>query len=110
MKLTGSGVLALFAVFAALAGFLYFWSKRGDIASALNPASNRNLVSVAAGNVVETVTGGVAAGGEDTVGGAIARFREWISGDTAKIEAMKRGNKPSGDPFNPYSINPRDRT
>ena len=95
---------------AAAIGFFYFWSKRDSIAAALNPASNRNIVSLAAGNVVETVSGGAAAGGEDTVGGVLARFREWISGDAERIEAMKRGNKPSGDPFNPYAINPRDRT
>lgn len=109
MKLTGSGVLALAGLIAAAIGFFYFWSKKEQIADALNPASNRNIVSVAAGDVVAAATGGAAAGGEDTVGGLFARFREWVSGDSAKIDAMKKG-KPSGDPFNPYSINPRDRT
>lgn len=106
MKLTGSGVLALAALIAAAIAFIYLWKKKDVIASAVDPTSDKNLAYSGAGKIVSIVSGGA----EESVGGVFARFREWVSGDTAAIEKMKLGNKPSGDPFNPYSINPRDRT
>ena len=42
-------------------------------------------------SIVQDVTGGAAAGGEDTLGGVFARFREWISGDDAAIRELLKG-------------------
>lgn len=130
VKLTGSGVLALAGLIAALIAFFYLWKNKAGIVAAVNPLSDKNLAYQGAGQIVSAATGGA----ETTVGGLAARFREWVSGDTAAIEAMKIGTpqeriKPTSpncvwcelgagggfDPnplpvFNPYAINPRDRT
>jgi len=63
-----------------------------------NPASQNNLATKAADAVVHTITGGAAAGGEDSLGGLASRFREWVSGDDAKIRAMLDGAPPAGAP------------
>lgn len=88
MKLTGSAILAL----VALAGLGFVWMRYGDkIKTALNPASDRNVVNLGASSLVIAATGGAAAGGEDSVGGVAARAREWLSGDDAKIRSMLAG-------------------
>lgn len=75
-----------------VAGFI-FWKKYGDkITTAINPADPNNLANTAASSVVQTVTGGAAMGGEDSVGGVFARAREWLSGDDAKIKALTAGS------------------
>lgn len=71
-----------------------------------------DAINSGANSAVKTLTGGAASGGEDSLGGVAARVREWVSGDTAKINAMKAGSNPSpfvgnvgipsdleGDPF-----------
>lgn len=61
-----------------------------------------NPAARASDSIVSAVSGGAANGGEDSLGGAFARFREWVSGDSAKIDAMKKGGiaqdriKPAG--------------
>lgn len=100
MNLTGSGVLATGAIVAAGLVGLYLYRNR----ESFNPASDQNIAhqSVSAG--VAAITGGAAAGGEDTLGGVFARAREWISGDDAAIEAMKAGSpvKPDGSLVSVY--------
>lgn len=112
---TGAGgVLAVGALIGlAFIGF-ELWSNRKAIANAFNPTSDSNLANQGASALVQQVSGGAAAGGEDSVGGALARFREWISGDDAKIRAMLRGSStpsssaalsassaPAGEPLTP---------
>lgn len=88
MNLTGSGVLAVGAVVGIGALALYLYRNQEKF----NPASDRNIAhqSVSAG--VAALTGGAAAGGEDSLGGVFARVREWASGDSAAIEAMRAGS------------------
>ena len=90
MNLTGSGVLAAGAVVVVAVLGVLAWRNR----ELFNPASDRNVVNQAASGAVAAITGGAAAGGEDSVGGLAARVREWWSGDDAAIEAMKRGAPP----------------
>ena len=63
-----------------------------------NPASQNNLATKAADAVVQTITGGAASGGEDSLGGLASRFREWLSGDDAKIRDMLAGAPPAEAP------------
>lgn len=62
VSLSGTGVLAL----AALAGGAYFFSKREEIAAAVNPFDERNLANRAANSLLEAATG--SAPGSVTVG------------------------------------------
>lgn len=64
-------------------------------AAAVNPLSHENIFNEGAGAVVRELSGGAAAGGEDSIGGALARFREWISGDDARIREMLKGAPPA---------------
>ena len=61
------------------------------VAAAVDPTNPENVFNEGAGAVIVNVTGGAAAGGEDSIGGIAARLREWWSGDAARIEAMKAG-------------------
>lgn len=98
---------AYLAVFAALAfGFVMVsrWFRSID---ALR-ASPLGIPARAIDSGIEGLTGGAKSGGEDTLGGVFARAREWITGDSAAIDAMKKGAQlpaPSA-----YSVNPRLRT
>lgn len=83
----GLGAVAL-AVLAGGAWWLY--ANRDK----LNPASQNNVANQLSNAGVQALTGGAAAGGEDSLGGVAARFVEWLSGTDAKIEAMKRGAPP----------------
>lgn len=87
---TGIGILLGVAIVGVLGWQLY--SHRQEIGRALNPGASGNLADRAASSIVSSATGGAAAGGEDSIGGLFARAREWLSGDDAKIEAMKRGS------------------
>lgn len=85
--LNGTAVLALAALAAVgVVGFVLWRHPEW-----LNPLSDKNLAYRGAGALVAGVTGGAAAGGEDSVGGVAARVREWLTGDDAAIQAMKRG-------------------
>ena len=86
MRLSGSGVLAVVALAGAGLLVALLWKYR----ERFNPASDKNLAYQGAGAVVAAATGGK----ETTVGGLLASAREWLSGDEAKIEAMKRGAPP----------------
>lgn len=113
--LIGAGAVAALAV----AGVV-LWHKR----ELFNPASDKNLAYQGAGGIVSSLTGGVAQGGEDTLGGYVASLYEsgallpawvrpfiWTTDD--KIEALKRGAPAPLDLSprpSPYSINPRERT
>lgn len=90
MNLSGSGVLAVAALAAVGVGGYLFWKNR----EGFNPASANNYATQGASAIVAGITGGAAAGGEDSVGGVAARFAEWVNGTDAKIEAMKRGTDP----------------
>lgn len=59
-----------------------------------DPSSPSNLAYAASSGVVFDVTGGASSGGEDTLGGLAARFREWVSGDDFAIREMLRGAPP----------------
>lgn len=65
-----------------------------------------NVLSNSVDKTIGTVTGGAASGGEDSLGGVFARFREWVSGDDAAIEAMKRGSKPATENDNGHFFSP----
>lgn len=96
MKLTGSGILALAGLIAAAIAFFFLWKNKGAIVSAVDPTSDKNLAYQGASRVIDAATGGA----ETTVGGLAARVREWVSGDSAKIEAMKSGT-PAIDKIKP---------
>jgi hypothetical protein len=89
----GIGVAAVAAIALAGVGFWLYKNREW-----FNPASQKNLANQGASAIVSSLTGGAAAGGEDSLGGVFARFREWASGDDAKIEAMKAG-APASSPF-----------
>lgn len=82
------GVVAVAAVLGV--GVLALWLVKNR--QLFNPADERNLANQAASSVVKAVTGGAAEGGEDSVGGVFARFREWASGDDARIRDMLKGS------------------
>lgn len=84
-KLYGVAGIAALAIVAGLAWLLYVNRQK------FNPLNPDNLANQGASAVVGSITGGAAAGGEDTVGGVFARLREAITGDDAAIEAMKSG-------------------
>jgi hypothetical protein len=83
-------LLGLFVVGAVALIATYFASR-----------SVGGLVNEGINSVVKDLTGGAAAGGEDTLGGLAARFREWISGDDAKIRAMLEGAPPAPGALQP---------
>lgn len=85
--MTDKTVLLLGAGAALVVGALLFRNRE-----LFNPLNASNLASQGASAVVADLTGGAAAGGEDSVGGLFARAREYLSGDDARIEAMKRGS------------------
>lgn len=62
----------------------------------LDPTNPENIFNEGASSIVSSVTGGAAAGGEDSIGGLAARFREWVSGDDAKIQELKKGAPAGG--------------
>lgn len=82
----GAGV-ALVAL-VAIAGLSWWLYANRD---KLNPLSEANLANQAVSGTVAAVTGGAAAGGEDSLGGLFSRAREWLSGDDAAIRALKAG-------------------
>lgn len=84
------------ALVVVLAGVLLARRFVPAAAAAVDPSNPENIFNQGANSVVGTVTGGAAAGGEDSLGGVFARFREWISGDDAKIRAMKAGAPSTG--------------
>lgn len=77
----GLGLVVLAAL--GVAGFFFYRNR-----ARFDPTNEKNLANQGAGAVVAALTGGAAAGGEDTVGGLAARVREWWSGDDEKIAAM----------------------
>lgn len=109
-------VLAVAIAIGVIGVMLWRWLQRGD-----GPASQignwlkdspLGIPSRAIDSAISATSGGAARGGEDTLGGAFARLREYLSGDSDAIEAMKRGAPASQviKPTDPYAINPRDRT
>jgi hypothetical protein len=82
----GVGVAAVAAIALAGVGFWLYKNREW-----FNPASQNNLANQGASAAITALTGGAAAGGEDSLGGLFARAREWLSGDDAAIEAMKAG-------------------
>lgn len=90
--LNGTAILALAALAALGVVGVVLWNNR----EWFTITSDKNLASRGASAFVAGVTGGAAAGGEDSVGGVAARFREWVSGDGAAIEAMKAGTSSRG--------------
>lgn len=88
-------VLAFYLVRKIIDAVPKIGEAAGAVLDKVNPASTGNLAYGGINTVARTATGGAASGGEDTVGGVLARFREWVSGDDAAIAAMKRG----GDPY-----------
>jgi hypothetical protein len=107
VKLTGTAILAL----VALVGGAFVLVRYGpSLLKALNPANPDNVVNAGASSLVQTISGGAAAGGEDTVGGVLARAREFLSGDDAKIQAMLSGATPApgtaaSEPANAAGVN-----
>ena len=83
----GLGAVALVAV-AGLAFALY---RNREL---FNPASDKNLAHQATSSAIVALTGGAAAGGEDSLGGVFAR---WFGDRDDEIEAMKRGTPPAPD-------------
>jgi len=100
----GAGV-ALVAVLAVGGALFLLYRNR----ERFDPTSDKNLAYSGAGAVVAALTGGAAAGGEDSLGGLAARVREWWSGDDAAIAALLQGSPQYGG-VRPYAINPRERT
>ena len=98
----GTMALALIAV----VGGVINW-KRKELqklaTETLNPASEKNIVNQGVSSVVQNITGGADAGGEDSAGGVLARFREWVSGDDAKIREMLKGSPAKPDAAPPPS-------
>src|SRR2546421_493586 len=81
--------IGLAAVGVLVLGAAAWWvTKHREL---FNPLNEKNLANQAVSSVVQNVTGGAAAGGEDSLGGIFARAREWVSGDDAKIKAMLQG-------------------
>lgn len=89
---TGIAYLTGFALVALAAWLVY--AKRKEIGAAVNPFDQQNIANRGTEALVQSVTGGAASGGEDSLGGIAARFREWVTGTDAAIEAMKRGSTP----------------
>lgn len=89
MTLGARGVLALGAV--AAVGLLAAWLIKNR--QLFDPANPGNLAYQGTSSIVTTLSGGAAAGGEDTLGGAFARLREWLSGDEQRIQAMLQGTR-----------------
>lgn len=69
----------------------YVLYKKAGV-GAFNPGSQNNLANRGVNSIVAAVTGGAAAGGEDSLGGVFAKAREWWSGDEAKIQEMLKGS------------------
>lgn len=74
----------------------------GAVALAVTYFAGRGVggvINEGVNSLIKDLTGGAAAGGEDTLGGVLARFREWISGDDAAIREMLEGAPPKpGEP------------
>jgi hypothetical protein len=70
-----------------------FWLYRNR--EWFNPASQSNLANQATSSAVQALTGGAAAGGEDSLGGLWAR---WFADRDDEIEAMKRGAPAPSEP------------
>ncbi len=83
------------ALVVVIAGVLLARRFAPQLAAAVNPLDAGNVFNQGAGAVVAQVSGGAAAGGEDSVGGVFARFREWVSGDDARIREMLKGAPPA---------------
>lgn len=99
LSLGFGGILGLVAVlFVGIAAWL-FYSNRKKILSSIDPSSQDNLANKGVNSIVQSVTGGATAGGEDSLGGIAARVREYLSGDDAKIKALLQGsNAPTNLP------------
>jgi hypothetical protein len=84
MAITDRQLIVLgFAVSAGVIAWAWFGGRA--IGDKINEGAN---------SLVKGLTGGAAAGGEDTLGGVAARVREWLSGDDARIREMLKGAPP----------------